>query len=175
MSLVTSLLRFIILRATFWPLTWWVASLTLPKEPSPSVRTIVYWPRRWFALVSLLLLSCTAVPSAVGGAGAGSAAFVVLAPPAPRRWAGMEMESSSRSSLSIAADMAGVRGQVRGECGGAREGLEAWNVSRYADAGLVGKKHVKMGASVGRAHFRSVGQQRHWCRREERLDLRETT
>lgn len=80
MSLVTSLLRLMILRATFWPLTWWVASLTLPKEPSPRVRTMVYWPRRWLAFVSLLLVSCTAVPVVVGGGGgAGSWAFVVLA------------------------------------------------------------------------------------------------
>jgi hypothetical protein len=31
MSLVTSRLRLMILRATFWPLTWCVANLTLPN------------------------------------------------------------------------------------------------------------------------------------------------
>lgn len=105
MSRVTSLFRFMIFRATFWPLTWCVASFTFPKEPSPSVLTIVYCPRRWLALESRALLGSTAGTGRTGSVFWNSTVLVVLAP--PRRGCDTLMESSSRSSFSIAADMAG--------------------------------------------------------------------
>ena len=59
MSLVTSFLRLIIFKATSFPLTLCMASLTLPKEPSPSVLMILYWPKRWLVrFASSVLCRC---------------------------------------------------------------------------------------------------------------------
>ena len=44
--------------ATSWPVCLRRARYTLPKEPSPRVFTIVYWPSRWLALISRLLFLC---------------------------------------------------------------------------------------------------------------------
>lgn len=53
---ISRLVRFfleIILSATFCPVTSWIASLTLPNDPSPTVLMIRYCPRRLSGLWSI--------------------------------------------------------------------------------------------------------------------------
>jgi hypothetical protein len=86
-----------ILRATFWPVFWWVASFTLPNEPSPSVLTTSYWPRRTFGAGS------AALRSAVLGAGFGAGRT------GSRRELVVDMDKDSSSS-SIMEVMVGRQG-----------------------------------------------------------------
>src|ERR1700744_737235 len=100
MSLVFSFLRLMILRATFWPVFWWVASFTLPNEPSPRVLTTSYWTRRILGAGSGALRSAV-LGAGFGGGRTGSRRELVVE---------MDKESSSSSIMDVMVVGAGSLG-----------------------------------------------------------------